>query len=120
MMGLNHPDGVFVERRTPHFHAGRGPEPIEDPRSGPAPAPFRVDDVRILVPALVAVKPKIRQAYFPFPRVAVFFTDFLVAGFGGFFAVFIATGFFAAGAFDAAFLRAGSGVVARCTSVKRV
>jgi hypothetical protein len=61
---------VFVERRTPDANAGRGSEPVQDARtrlSSPTPTgAMRINDKRILVAALVAAEPEVRQSYFLF------------------------------------------------------
>jgi hypothetical protein len=67
---FDEPDGVFVERRSADAHAWWSSEPIEDARprfTAPAAArAVRVNDERVLVPALVAGEPQMRQNYFLF------------------------------------------------------
>jgi hypothetical protein len=67
---LDEANRVFVERRTPDANAGRGSEPIQDARtrlsSTTAAGAMRIDDKRVLVAALVAAEPEVRQSYFLF------------------------------------------------------
>ena len=63
---LDEANRVFVERCPAHLDSRRGPEPIEDARPRtPAPA-IGIDDEGVLVTALVAIEPQIRQNYFLF------------------------------------------------------
>jgi hypothetical protein len=57
-------DGLFIQRRTAHFHAGRGAEPVEQflPRASVA-AAKGMDERRCFVPALVAREPQKWQGY---------------------------------------------------------
>ena len=113
-------DGIFIERRAPDLDAGRRPEPVKDP--GPA-LPFfllRVDDEGVLVAALVAREPELRQGYFLFCVFA-----FGAAGFLADFDLAFATGAFALTGAGLAFAavcvaRFASATWDRCTSVKRV
>ena len=61
---------VFVQRRTPDANSGWRPEPIKNARArlpaSTAAAAMRVDDEGVLVTALVAAEPEVRQGYFLF------------------------------------------------------
>jgi hypothetical protein len=59
-------DGVFVQRGAADPDAWRGAEPIEYSRARPAPPSFRVDEECVLVAALVAAEPEVRQGLLPF------------------------------------------------------
>jgi len=65
---LDEPDGSLVERRASDPDARGRSEPVQDARAGFAAtaAASRMHHERVLVPALVAGKPQVRQNYFLF------------------------------------------------------
>ena len=64
---LDQPDGVLVESGASDPDTWRRAEPVKNP--GPAlPSPSRrLDDVGVLVSALVFAEPELRQGLLPFP-----------------------------------------------------
>ena len=95
-MVLDESNRIFVERGASDSYTGRGAKPVKDP--GPA-LPFallRVDDEGVLVAALVAAEPELRQNYFLFCVLAaeagVFFAGALALAFAAGVFAFAAAG----------------------------
>ena len=63
---LDEADRVLVERCPADLDSRRGPEPIKDARPRTAAPAIGIDDEGVLVTALVAIEPQIRQNYFLF------------------------------------------------------
>ena len=108
-MLLDQADGILVECRASDLDARWRAKPVQNPRPPLAFALLRVDDERVLVAALVAAEPELRQDYFLFWALAVVAAAFLA---GAAFALV-----FAAGAF--AFTAAGFGLVAAAAAAVR-